>query len=368
MNKTKKASVQSQIKKELIKRIQSCTIGTRLPPDRVLAKEYGVAFLTINRVMQELVWEGYVTRRSRQGTFVASRERIVTYDHHTGVQATGSLIFAYPNFFSYATWTRLLQTEDLAVKRGLGLLEYRMNPNTTYDGIINIIQERKDISGVIIIPTSASSKRLTKLTSQLGIPVVFLSSDPRHLNYPLSISIAPDWFSMGYLQARSLLKEGHKRIAYIRNEPTGFGRKQQLQGMKQAFQDFEINARNLITIGKGIQPWSSSRQAGYQLTEEMLDRRNITGLIYDSINGVMGGMLLLYENGLKIPDDFSAVTTGSGNRNENYLIPPITTVASESSAEIQKAFEFLDNPSSFKKKQFLMDPAVIPRQSIKSLK
>lgn len=367
MKKTKNSSVQSQIKKELIRRIQSCPIGTRLPPDRVLAEEYGVAFLTINRVMQELAWDGYVKRRSRQGTFVASRERIVALDPHTGVRSQGSLVFAYPNFFSHATWIRLLKTEDSAVKRGMGLLEYRMNQSTSYDGVINMIQERKDISGIIIIPTSANPQRLTVLTSQLGVPVVFLSSDPSHLQHGLSMSVSLDWFAAGYLEARALLKEGHKRLAYIRNEPTSYSRKLLLNGIRQAITDYGLSLRNLVTIGKGIRPWGDSRSAAYQLTGQVLDRRGITGLIYDSIPGVMGGLLLLHEHGYKVPDDFSTVTVSSGNLEEDYLIPPITTVGSDPQEEIRQAFAFFDDPKSVTDNQFFIPPYVTIRKSIKTL-
>lgn len=367
MKKTNKASIQSKIKKELIRRIQSCPIGTRLPPDRALAKEYGAAFLTINRVMQELAWDGYVKRRSRQGTFVSSRERIVTLDPHTGVHSQGSLVFAYPNFFSHATWIRLLKTEDSAVKRGMGLLEYRMNQSTSYDGLINMIQERKDICGIIIIPTSASSQRLTTLTCQLGIPVVFLSSDPSHLQHGLSMSVSLDWFASGYLEARALLKEGHKRLAYIRNEPHSYSRKLQLNGIKQAIQDYGLSPRNLVNIGKGIKPWGDSRSAAYQLTEQVLNRRGITGIIYDSVPGVMGGLLMLDEHGRKVPDDFSVVTISSGNREEEYFLPPVTTVGSDPQEEIRQAFAFFDNPKSVTTNQFFIPPFVTVRKSIRTL-
>ena len=118
-----KVPVHEQLKKKLIRSFQDYELDARLPSDRALAEELGVAYLTISHVMRELEWEGYVKRLPRKGTYLASRERLVRTDQDTGVGADRIVLFAYPNWFSYASWSRLHRSEELCVKRGLGLVE-----------------------------------------------------------------------------------------------------------------------------------------------------------------------------------------------------------------------------------------------------
>ncbi|MFF5264236.1 GntR family transcriptional regulator [Actinomadura viridis] len=45
--------------------------GSRLPPERDLASEYGIAYMTVRRGMQELRERGLITTVHGKGTFVA---------------------------------------------------------------------------------------------------------------------------------------------------------------------------------------------------------------------------------------------------------------------------------------------------------
>jgi GntR family transcriptional regulator len=45
--------------------------GSRLPPERDLAAEYGIAYMTVRRGMQELRERGLITTVHGKGTFVA---------------------------------------------------------------------------------------------------------------------------------------------------------------------------------------------------------------------------------------------------------------------------------------------------------
>lgn len=47
-------------------------IGERLPSQQELAKEFGVAFMTIRRTVEELIRAGYVSVRHGAGTFASS--------------------------------------------------------------------------------------------------------------------------------------------------------------------------------------------------------------------------------------------------------------------------------------------------------
>jgi GntR family transcriptional regulator len=64
-----------QVANLLAARIQSGEIKGRLPSERDLAEEYGVAYGTVRRAMELLRERGLVISVHGRGTFVASRKK-----------------------------------------------------------------------------------------------------------------------------------------------------------------------------------------------------------------------------------------------------------------------------------------------------
>ena len=58
--------------------------GDRIPPERVLAKQFGVAPLTISRALQELQNEGLLDRIPGRGTFI--RRNVPSENSSSAVQ------------------------------------------------------------------------------------------------------------------------------------------------------------------------------------------------------------------------------------------------------------------------------------------
>jgi GntR family transcriptional regulator len=69
---SKYRSIQAQLRE----RAASLPVGTRLPAERQLAREFGVSLMTMRRALGELADEGRVTRQPGHGTFV--RRPVVT--------------------------------------------------------------------------------------------------------------------------------------------------------------------------------------------------------------------------------------------------------------------------------------------------
>ncbi|MFE5367983.1 GntR family transcriptional regulator [Streptomyces mirabilis] len=67
--------------------------GAKLPNQRDLAQQEGVAIATLGRALDQLQVEGYITT-SRKGTFVANAPEVApsSYDRITRVLRTGSVL------------------------------------------------------------------------------------------------------------------------------------------------------------------------------------------------------------------------------------------------------------------------------------
>lgn len=367
MNKESNNNLRQTIKAALIQQLRHRPLESRLPSVRDLAREFDAAFLTINGVIKELEWEGYVRRVPRKGTYLASRERTVHKDPQTGTRKLQTIIFAYPNYFSYATWIRLHHAEEQAVKQRLGLLEYKMNPETTYDGLRELVENRGDVCGVIVIPlpNSVSRSEIT-LFDSLGVPVVLLAvCDFVSLGQRVW-SVVTDWYRAGYLKAQHLLEAGHKKLVFVQHEPTTTSDRQalMLRGIRQAMRESGLRHRDLTLCDAQTRPWADSRVASYELTRDLLASKKATAAIYESIRGVQGGLRAVREAGLRVPHDLAMIATGIGNGDEDYLNPPITTVDPQAPIEMDVALRCLLSPQEHTAKRQTVEPVLRVRESV----
>lgn len=62
---------QEQIRHEVMQLVQQLGVGEAIPSERRLSTELGVSRLTLRAALDELVREGYLTRRHGSGTFVS---------------------------------------------------------------------------------------------------------------------------------------------------------------------------------------------------------------------------------------------------------------------------------------------------------
>lgn len=355
----------SRIKQDLIERFQACPIDSRVLSDRILAGEFGVAQLTINRVMRELEWEGYVVRRPRKGTFLANRERRVTKDQQHYRPPNGDIVFAYPNFFSFTIWSYLHAAETQAVKDGVDIVDYKLNPESTGKGLLAFIALQEAPRGILLLPSPAllDSATFDKL-DKIGCPVVLLCLDERVAVTNNICSVGPDWFNVGFLSIETLLEAGHRKIAYVQNEPDRAEGRLLLDGMKYALRRRDMGVRDLVCPAKKMKAWADNRESGLQMTRELLRNRSVTGAFYDSIAGVRGALIALRDAGLKAPRDFSLISFGPCNKEEDYLDPALTTIESDRSDEIRLAMDLILGKTRSATKSFTTKVSLKARRSV----
>lgn len=351
------------IKSQLIQRFKDYTLEARLPSVRDLASEFGVAYLTMNGVLNQLEIEGYIRRIPRKGAYLASRERTVSTDMQTGLMAQRStMVFAYPNFFSYATWSRLHCAEEQAVKRGLALAEFKFNPDTDYSSLCEMVEQRGDVCGVILIPIPGLiSKALLKSLDQMGIPVILLEPTPGVEQTHYLTSITLDWHQAGCMLARELINAGHQNIAYFRHEPNTHSRRIMLQGIKQTAQERDIKLR---VLGGSMKVWEDSRQSAFEMTFSILKQDQYTAGIYESMRGIQGAIRAAHVLEVTLPTAMSFVSIGRGNGDEAYFAPPTTTVDPNAPEELRLAFEHVLHFDEKQKRIIVTDPQLVRRESV----
>jgi LacI family transcriptional regulator len=164
--------------------------------------------------------------------------------------------------------------------------------------------------------------------------------------------------------AETLVAAGHRRLAYVANEPDAPERRLMRRGIKRAVRDAGLRQRDVAVVGGQTRPWRDSRRAGYELTAPLAGLGRATGLIYDSVGGVRGGLLALAEAGLAVPADASVVAESSGGGDEEFTVPPTTTVESRPEEEVRLAFQCILGGGSASCRTLAVPPAVRERRSV----
>lgn len=366
LKRGKGETLHNQIKEGLIKEFANFALNDKLPTDRALAKLLKVSPVTVNKVMSELDREGYVVRRQGKGTFLASREKQVVRESR-GSGINGQIVVAIPNYFSSEYWNRLHFAEELAVRKGYELVEFKFNPETSWESLLSLAKSQKELQGVIISPLpDLYTREVFDKFDQLGVPVAVFGNFPFITLGENTTSVTADWFKLNYLKVNCLLEKGHTKIAYVSNEPVHFDNNMTIKGQRQAYLDNGINPKELIISLERAEIWKSSAEAGYLQTQKILENHDVTALNYDSTAGVLGGLRCLHEKGLKVPDDISIIATGGNPNFEEYFPPPLTVVQTDVAEELKMIYEVITDENHKLPKLLMSNPFLVERASVKN--
>lgn len=358
------APLHVQLRQWLLDQLATYSLDQKLPTDRHLAAALGISPVTVKRAMSELEREGFVSRQQGRGTFLASRERQVRRPSERAA-ANGQVILAYPNYFSYEYWVRAHESEALALKNGYSLVEFKINPNTSYAALLELAGQCADLRGIMIAPVPGSIDRdCFERLDALAVPVVVFS----HCDFlPLSrhvYSITPDRFKTGYLMMDLLVKAGHESFGWVCSEPQGQDGGQMVRGMKQALKDRDLPVRSLQQLASGARAWESSAEVGYKLCARYLQDTQVTALLVDSINGAFGCQHYLWQCGMSIPQHMSLVNGGIMSPPGPYMSPPITSVNNTFEDEVEAAFRIFLAPAPPPAHELKVSVDVTPGHSI----
>lgn len=178
-------------------------------------------------------------------------------------------------------------------------LPYKLEKGNNFDGVIFIGGFAKDYANFI----------MTKIKNQ-----VFYTGYSPAYNYD---SV---WFNFnngGYKQCEYLIKKGHKNIGFI-GDSGKLKNRERFIGISIAHEDYGLTLNNDFFI-------DVEGNFDEKLLELVNRKDRPTALICQSDFTAIKLIKLLYENGIKVPEDISVI--GSGNTEMSTLsIPALTTM------------------------------------------
>lgn len=358
-----KKSLHSTIREQMLRTINAAQVGDLLQTEKEIAERFGSSRATVQNVMLSLQREGFIERKKGRGSFVRSKERRIfsTTDFSFG----GQILYAYPDYpaLEYLLFRKIV--EELARQRQLDMVEARISRFSNLSLIKELAGQSPQLKGVLAhTATELTEGRGQRLLHALGVPVVVISGEQSV--YDNVFTINPDHYKNGYKDIELLAGRGHRRLAYVGNEPKNQGEKLVQEGMRRALADFGLPQKNLAVNHGEVKPWEDSAVAAYEATRRIVAGRNRpSALIYRSFSGAWAGLRAIREAGLSVPEDFSVVANSSPLPMDIYLYPRIAYITCHREAVVKMAMDVIGGKLDRTANNLTVDVTVCEEESIR---
>ncbi len=310
---------------------------TRRPTIKDVARQAGVSFKTVSRVINEQ--SGVRDQvRARVRHAIAELGYVVNYSARTLASSSNRTIGVV---VSRITDPRVF---DLLHHIGEVSEQYRVGimiltrPSLSDEITLNSFVGHGMVGALLLISPRSIDPYLP-IVDALQIPTVvcesaFVDSAGQPLDCGLSC-IASDNRGGAYSGCRYLYDLGHRQIAYISGSDLGQNRLRFL-GYCDA-----LSAQNMRVVDEYVRPGDWSWESGYQQTCALLDLpRPPTAILCASDNMALGAIRAVTERGLRVPTDLSILGFDDIPAASNSA-PPLSTIKQPAHAMVQMAIEAL---------------------------
>ena len=178
---------------------------------------------------------------------------------------------------------------------------------------------------ILLPPSEAMSADFMSALAKPRRPVLVLE---QHLPDKSLLGVHVDDFRVGYLGAEALLKHGHRRIAFFKDQPSESTMTQRYAGFRAALTDYGIDWNEELLLDSRIISFQDSLTIGYNFLKERFAAEGIrfTGVFTASLSGGMSMLRALRERGISVPGEVGVVAYGGETSFCDYLNPALTSI------------------------------------------
>jgi len=228
--------------------------------------------------------------------------------------------------------------------RGIGSVAYQHKYNILIS-TVNSLREEKEVvtqfarggitDGIILLTSRAQDPMVAELM-KMGFPFVIIgrSESKQKINW-----VDNDNYTIGYDLTAHLLKQGHKKIAFLGLSPGFLVTVDRFEGYKQALHNWKIPVEDWLIVESRF-----VSDDGYHLMKVLWNRRpdpiQPTAVVTCDDLLAFGVIRYLNEHGLKVPGDL-AVAGINNVPQAAYSTPTLTSVEINAFLLGSKAVELL---------------------------
>ena len=246
------------------------------------------------------------------------------------------------------------------------LVNLRLHPESDSETVLNLAENCRRLTGIVLLGGTPLGRPLLRELDKLGVPVVLLGKLENGGIYRNIHCVHSNHVQSGYLKVEALLRNGHRRIGVVLNEPPSPTIQETMRGMKEAVHSYKLRWHDLTISESSIRFWEDPMHGGYVLTHEVLKKSpDITGLVVDTMLGAIGALRALHECGRRCPEDVSVVTALSHAGLEEYCVPRLSSVMIAHEKLVAAALDLIGGRLSAR--EIVIDGELVERESIRRL-
>jgi DNA-binding LacI/PurR family transcriptional regulator len=293
---------------------------------------------------------------------IAARELTTNRTHTLGLIFLTSNSIQKPYAFNSICETLLYDTSN-GIYAGLNDTQYsllveRFSVAETSDAIPELIKNRR-LDGVFLIG-GLFTPQFIEILQKMEIPFVIIGRQFEGFD-----SISVDMEEVGYLGAKYLLQQGHKKIAFINGPVTSSNSQKKLDGIQRALCELDINTSAVEAINSD----SYTGMGGYKAINTLWEQGVRPDAVFGGSDGLTSGAVrFLYERGLRIPDDITVLGYEDSILAE-YAAPALTVIDAHKEIMGKEACTVLINRINKPRSKVVslsIKPSLIIRDSVKS--
>ncbi|MDH6365179.1 GntR family transcriptional regulator of arabinose operon [Enterococcus sp. PF1-24] len=281
-------------------------VGSQLPTEKELSETYQVSRITSKRALTELEQAGLIYRVRGKGSFVKSPDKQM----RNPKKATRILfLLPFVNDLSVGNFAEGLSPVMQKNQTEMMMTTLEFLGQKTASEIMN------EFDGLIYyaLDTDQYLDLLFEFSLK-NFPVVVLDKKIFELSFPTVLSANLEGSA---LATRSLIEEGHQKIAYL------FGNQKHPQSVRQRYLGY-LNALNQEKLP--FHTLLDDELATNATLLEYIEKHQVTAFVCENDLVAIQAMKQLKEHNYQIPEDFSII--GFDDIQAASLVePPLTTIA-----------------------------------------
>jgi LacI family transcriptional regulator len=353
--------VSDRLKRDLIYQIENNILkpGNAILSGPALARKYGISYVTVIKVINELVDKGFLYSNRGKGTFVADLKGSMRKDRYSRVDSKTRFLLGVviPNL-SNRFFTEIIHGVEATANKNkyeIILCNAEDDPDKE-EKYMRRLYERGARGLVFVTHKDSHLNRFAlELSKKLPIVVVNVFIDRIKANF-----VASDDMRGAYEAVNHLIELGHKSILHLAGPLQTSTAKVRLDGYKNALSEHNINFDQDL-----VRETDWKRHSGYQEMKKFLikEGKKITAVFACNDTVASGAFKAIKDLGLNIPKDIAIV--GFGNLEIAQLLDvPLTTVDQSSYQMGTVATRILVEKISAKGKAKSLRKEIIPTKLI----
>jgi LacI family transcriptional regulator len=259
----------------------------------------------------------------------------------------------------YTTLIKSISKEIRKIGYTIMLCDSDENMEIEKNSIEHLLESR--VEGLIIAPVGIYSDYFQELKNSY-IPTVIVDRIFQNSTFD---AVYVDNYKGSCLATEYLIREGHRRIAFIQGLPGTFPNEQRLKGYTDTLKKYHIPVSTKYIVGDDFRILN-----GYLQTKTLLKYKNPPTAIYTASDLIaLGCVQAINEENLHIPHDISLISFDDPEYFA-HLSPPLSAVRQPvlemGTIAVKLLFDRIQNKHA-EQKQIQLSPQLIIRNSVRKI-